>query len=169
VGVVVSPDGKTLYVATGHGNSVSVIDMAAQKVTKVVAVGKRPWGLALTPDGKKLYTANGESDDVSVIDTASLKVIATIPRARGRGGGDVAVEDPEVAVRRVSTRPALGWNRGAGRQGIQSQAVLPLRGGGGSSSPPLAIFSVSRVNVRNTSFLFGLGFFIRVCSLQFWG
>ena len=83
---MVSPDGRRIYVANGHANSVSVIDAASETLTATIPVGKRPWGIAITPDGRRLYTANGLSDDVSVIDTATLKVIATIPAGKGAWG-----------------------------------------------------------------------------------
>jgi len=78
VGVVVSPDNKTVYVANGRANRVSVVDAALGKVVASIPVGHRPWGIALSRDGKTLYTANGLSDDVSVIDVASRRVVATI-------------------------------------------------------------------------------------------
>jgi YVTN family beta-propeller protein len=83
---VVSPDGKRIYVATGRGNSVAVIDSEQLSLVNVIPVGQRPWGIALTPDGRKLYTANGLSDDVSVVDTATNKVIATIKAGDGPWG-----------------------------------------------------------------------------------
>lgn len=84
--MVVSPDGKRVYVATGRGNSVAVIDGDQLKLLTLIPVGQRPWGLGLTVDGRKLYTANGLSDDVSVIDTATNKVIATIKAGDGPWG-----------------------------------------------------------------------------------
>jgi YVTN family beta-propeller protein len=69
-----------LYVSTGRGGKVAVIDVAGTpKLIQEVAVGARPWGIALSDDGKFLYTANGPSNDVSVVDTATLKVIKKIP------------------------------------------------------------------------------------------
>ncbi len=69
-----------LYVSTGRGGKVAVIDVAGTpKLIQEVAVGTRPWGIALSHDGKFLYTANGPSNDVSVVDTATLKVIKKIP------------------------------------------------------------------------------------------
>jgi YVTN family beta-propeller protein len=79
MGVRVSPDGRRVYVATGRGGTVVVIDPATNKIVGSLKVGQRPWGLALTSDGKKLYTANGPSNDVSVVDTDSLAVRKTIP------------------------------------------------------------------------------------------
>jgi YVTN family beta-propeller protein len=69
----VTPDGKTLFVSTGRGNTVAVIDTATDRVSATIAVGRRPWGLALSPDGATLYSANGASNDVSVIDVAARR------------------------------------------------------------------------------------------------
>jgi YVTN family beta-propeller protein len=85
-GVVVSNDGKRVYVATGRGNSVAVIDGEHLTLLTLIPVGQRPWGIALTPDGRKVYTANGVSNDVSVIDTATNKVVATVKAGDGPWG-----------------------------------------------------------------------------------
>lgn len=85
-GVVVSPDDKRVYVATGRGNSVAVIDGEQLTLITLIPVGQRPWGIALTRDGRKLYTANGLSNDVSVIDTNTNKVIATVKAGNGPWG-----------------------------------------------------------------------------------
>jgi YVTN family beta-propeller protein len=85
-GIAVSADGKRVYVATGRGNSVAVIDGEQLTLITLIPVGQRPWGIALTPDGRKLYTANGVSNDVSVVDTATNKVIATVKAGDGPWG-----------------------------------------------------------------------------------
>jgi YVTN family beta-propeller protein len=72
MGVVVSPDSKQVYVSTGRGESVAVVDVAGRKVVKLIdGVGGRPWGIGVSADGKKVFTANGPSNDVSVIDVGS--------------------------------------------------------------------------------------------------
>jgi YVTN family beta-propeller protein len=76
---VVSPDGHTVYVSSGRGARVDVVDTEARRVRGTVAVGQRPWNMALTPDGAKLYVANGRSGTASVIDTQTLKRIADVP------------------------------------------------------------------------------------------
>jgi YVTN family beta-propeller protein len=79
MGVVLAPDGKTLYVTNGRAKSISVIDVASQKVTRTFDdIGTRPWGIGISADGKELYTANGSSNDVSVVDTESGKVVRKI-------------------------------------------------------------------------------------------
>jgi YVTN family beta-propeller protein len=82
MGVVVSPDGKRVYVANGRGKTVSVIDAASDSLVQSIEVGQRPWGIALTPDGAKLYTANGPSNDVSVVETARMLVVKKIPAGK---------------------------------------------------------------------------------------
>jgi PQQ-dependent catabolism-associated beta-propeller protein len=83
VGMVLSPDEKTLYVATGRGNGVAVIDTVTRKVVATIPAGERVWGIALTRDGKKLYAANSLSNTISVIDTATRKVMRTIKTEDG--------------------------------------------------------------------------------------
>lgn len=78
MGVLLSPDSKKLYVTTGRGKKVFVIDTTTRKVETSFEVGQRPWGLAMSPDGKTLYTANGPSNDLSVIDLATKTVTKKI-------------------------------------------------------------------------------------------
>jgi YVTN family beta-propeller protein len=79
VGISLTPDAKTAFIALGPANRVAVVDMESYAVKDYLLVGQRVWQLALTPDGKTLLSANGESNDVSVIDVASLKVVKSIP------------------------------------------------------------------------------------------
>lgn len=74
MGLALSPDAKHLYVSTGRGKKVFVVDTATNQPTGSFEVGPRPWGIALSPDGKTLITANGPSNDVSVIDVATQTV-----------------------------------------------------------------------------------------------
>jgi YVTN family beta-propeller protein len=76
--VKVAPDGKKVYVSTGRGGTVLVLDAASAEVVNTIKVGQRPWGIAISPDGKFLYAANGPSDDVSVVDLTTEKEVARI-------------------------------------------------------------------------------------------
>ena len=78
VGIAITHDGKTGFVALGPANRIAVIDAVTHDVRKYLLVGQRVWHMAFTPDEKYLLTTNGVSNDVSVIDVASLKVIKTI-------------------------------------------------------------------------------------------
>jgi YVTN family beta-propeller protein len=86
MGVVVSNDGRKVYVANGRAGTISVIDASTFDIVKTITVGERVWGLAMTADGKKIYTANGLSNDVSVIDTGADEVVKTIKAGDGPWG-----------------------------------------------------------------------------------
>jgi YVTN family beta-propeller protein len=47
-GIAVSSDGRRLYTANGPSNDVSIIDLTTKTVTKKIAAGQSPWGVALT-------------------------------------------------------------------------------------------------------------------------
>lgn len=75
MGTALSRDGKWLYVTTGRGNSLAVIDVATRKqVRSFDGVGDRPWGVALSPDNTIAYTANGTSHDISFVNVATGNV-----------------------------------------------------------------------------------------------
>jgi YVTN family beta-propeller protein len=78
VGISITRDGKTGFVALGPANRVAIIDATTHQVTKYLLVGQRVWHLAFTPDEKYLLTTNGVSNDVSIIDVVAQKVIKTI-------------------------------------------------------------------------------------------
>jgi len=79
-----------LYVSTGRGGTVAVVDIAGPensfKLVREVPVGTRPWGMALSKDGRLLYTANGPSNDVSVVDTTTLSELGRIAVGRSPWG-----------------------------------------------------------------------------------
>jgi PQQ-dependent catabolism-associated beta-propeller protein len=79
VGVAITKDGKTAFIALGPANRVAVVDTATYEVTDYLLVGQRVWHLDFTPDGKYVVSVNGASNDISVIDVADRKVIKSIP------------------------------------------------------------------------------------------
>ena len=74
MGAVVSADGSRLFVSTGRGKNVVIIDTATNMPIASIEVGERPWGIAVSPDGKTVFTANGPSNDVSIVDVESRTV-----------------------------------------------------------------------------------------------
>jgi PQQ-dependent catabolism-associated beta-propeller protein len=78
VGISITRDGKTGFVALGPANRIAVINGATHEIQKYLLVGQRVWHMAFTPDEKYLLTTNGVSNDVSIIDVANLRVIKTI-------------------------------------------------------------------------------------------
>ncbi len=78
VGVVVSGDGKRLFVANGAVNRVTTLDAATLKPVGSVRVGGRPWGIARSADSRFVYTANGITGDVSIVDARANREVGRI-------------------------------------------------------------------------------------------
>jgi YVTN family beta-propeller protein len=77
--MVVSANGRFLYVVCQDSDEVRFVDAASGTVTTVIKVGRIPRGIAQSSDGRRLYVTNAWSDTVSVIDTARRQVIQTLP------------------------------------------------------------------------------------------
>ena len=88
--VVLDASRNRLYLSTGRGGSVAIIEVAnassPPKLIKEIPVGTRPWGIALSADGRYLYTANGPSNDMSIVDTQSLTTIKRVAVGRSPWG-----------------------------------------------------------------------------------
>ena len=66
VGLVVSPDGQTLY-ATSYLNSIVIAINLNTEEKSFVVTDKGPYGIALHPNGSVLYTSNYAGGSVSII------------------------------------------------------------------------------------------------------
>jgi Uncharacterized conserved protein len=77
--MVLSPDGRVLYVVCQDSDEVLVVDLPAGKKAKSISVGHVPRGIVLSSGGDRLYVSNAWSDTVSVIDTKSFEVVQTLP------------------------------------------------------------------------------------------
>ena len=61
VDVVVSADGKRVYVANNGDNTISVIDTTTNTtIDTPITVGSNPWDVAISPDGTRLYVSTFE-------------------------------------------------------------------------------------------------------------
>ena len=78
-GIVITPDGASVFVSGASVSSVSVIDTAKDSVAYTIEVGKGPQGLAMHPGGKQLLVAVNGDDRVAFIDLASRTVKTTVP------------------------------------------------------------------------------------------
>jgi YVTN family beta-propeller protein len=94
MGLAMSADASRLYVTTGRGKILFIIDTATNQPIASFEVGQRPWGVALSPDGRTLYSANGPSNDVSVVDLSANMVMKKIPVSAGTWGVVVLASQP---------------------------------------------------------------------------
>jgi YVTN family beta-propeller protein len=98
-GMVLSPDGATLYVTCAAPQStVCAIDAAAGQVKFTLLAGHTAIGPAVTPDGKQLYVCNRFNNDVSVFDLEAKKEIARVPATREPYAAAVTPDGKSVFV-----------------------------------------------------------------------
>jgi YVTN family beta-propeller protein len=148
MGIVLDAERNRIYVSTGRGGTVAVIDSASHKLLAEVRVGTRPWGIALSQDGRWLYTANGPSDDVSVIDTSTLKVVRQIRVGRSPWGVVVGPEprasgrQSPSATERSGSQPAAAIRLGLGLP----VALRQLLGGVRVAEDPAAFAGEARIS-----------------------
>lgn len=90
--------GPALYVTNVRGNSVSVIDIATNEVTKTISVGRSPRGIAFSPDGATAYVTNANDDTVSLVDTTDNTVSMTVPVGQYPQGIAVTPDGTKVYV-----------------------------------------------------------------------
>jgi YVTN family beta-propeller protein len=74
-GLVITPDGKKVYVASADTGSVKVVSTADDTISASLQVGAKPAGLAITPDGRLLVVAVGGADEAVVVDVASDAIV----------------------------------------------------------------------------------------------
>ena len=77
-GILIAPDGKTLWSTSKFNSAVYVYSMPDLKYLGEVKVGKVPDWITFTPDSKKVYVANAHDNTVSMIDVAARKEITKL-------------------------------------------------------------------------------------------
>ena len=81
--LVPMPPTNRMYVLSGAGCAVDVLDTRTDKVVESIPTGRgSAWGQPHEKSCGKLYIANADSDDVTVIDESNDTVIATLAVGR---------------------------------------------------------------------------------------
>lgn len=106
--LALSHDGRRAYTANVGPGTVSVIDIAARRVVKVIPISSNTQRISISPDDKWVFTADQTKPQMAAIDTATNAVSRQIPmEAVGYGSAVtpdgrwllVALPDPnKVAV-----------------------------------------------------------------------
>jgi YVTN family beta-propeller protein len=108
-GVLVSEDGKTLYVTSEVSDLVHMIDPDGGFVTADVVVGTRPppgmrktdvtpVGLVMTKDGRTAYVTLGHAAHVAVVDVATRKIAAYILVGKRSWGATLSRDESKLFV-----------------------------------------------------------------------
>ena len=78
------------YVTNSGSDTVTALDLVNLRQDRVIAVGRRPVGIAANPLRNEVYAVNADSGSVSVIDTTRNQVVATIAVDRTPYSIDIA-------------------------------------------------------------------------------
>ena len=90
--MVLSHDGRRAYTANVGPGTVSVIDIAARKVLKIIPISKNTQRISISPDDKWVFTADQTKPQMAVVDTATNTVAKWIPM-EGIGYGSAVTPD----------------------------------------------------------------------------
>ena len=85
-GLVMTPDGRRVYVSSDGASTVSIIDTATDRVVGSVEVGPNPHGLAMSADGRKVLVSAWGANEALVLDTATDRIVTRVPVARAHNG-----------------------------------------------------------------------------------
>jgi len=75
--VVLSPDGRRLYISSNDTGDVHVVDATTETAVASIKAGQSSRNMAFTPDGKSLLVVHTIHDTVSLIDVATNEVMTT--------------------------------------------------------------------------------------------
>ena len=94
-----SPNGKELWVANSQDGSVSIIDVAAKKVTGTIDAGtKRSNRIKFTRDGKFALVSDLDAGEIVVIDVPTRKVTKRLPLGKTPEGILIAPDGTRAFV-----------------------------------------------------------------------
>jgi YVTN family beta-propeller protein len=122
-GVVVTPDGRKVFVSSDGASTVSVIDTATDSVVATVDVGMTPHGLSISADGKHVVCSGFGTDSAQLIETATNQLTMR-----------VGVPRPHNSTLSPDGRRAYV---GSQQKGTPSIAVVALDTGTTTASVPL--------------------------------
>jgi len=86
-GFDVSPDHKEIWVGNAEDGTISIIDLAAKRVTATLAANVRGANrLKFTPDGQRVLVSTLGGPDLVVLDARSRAVVRRVPVGHGAAG-----------------------------------------------------------------------------------
>jgi len=98
-GFDLTPDEKEVWVANAQDGTISVVDLAAKRVTQTLDAGvKGANRLKFTPDGTLAFVSTLRGPDVTVLRVATRKVVKRIPVGRGAAGIQMQSDGARVYV-----------------------------------------------------------------------
>jgi len=81
-----TPDGRLVLVSDLDAGELIVIDAAARRELKRVALGRAPSGILVLPDGSRAYVALTGENALAVVDLKTLELAGRVPTGAGPDG-----------------------------------------------------------------------------------
>ena len=78
-GIVITPDGRKVYVSSDGASTVSVIDTQTDTIVQSIEVGANPHGLAISSDGRAVLVGAFGTNQVLLIDTSTDQIVQRLP------------------------------------------------------------------------------------------
>src|SRR6266446_2090825 len=78
-GIVITPDGRKVYVSSDGASTVSVIDTQTDTIVKSIEVDPNPHGLAISADGREVLVSAFGTNQVLLIDTSTDQIVRRLP------------------------------------------------------------------------------------------
>nr|WP_280526246.1 YncE family protein [Novosphingobium marinum] len=140
--LAVAPDESRAWTMDMGDGTVTLIDLAARRKIKSVAVGEEPEGIALSPDGRALWVSARGSDKAIELDPRTLEVrretstgafpLRLAIRPQGDFGVTSNLEDGSLSVIDLAAGKVVRTIAVSGRAGAESaQQVTILFSDGG--------------------------------------
>ena len=108
-GLVVTPDGRKVYVSSDGASSVSVIDTTTDAVVTTIDVGPNPHGLAMSRDGKLVLVSAWGANHAVFIDTAADRIVGRVPVTQAHNGALSADGTVAFVGSQLQGATALVW------------------------------------------------------------
>ena len=105
-GIVLSQDGKSLYICTSDADHIEVLDLQSLTVNRILSSNPDPEYMALSHDGKTLYIANEDNSQVSVVAVPQGRIVSEIPVGVEPEGMAVSPDDKTVICTSETTSMA---------------------------------------------------------------
>jgi YVTN family beta-propeller protein len=74
-GLIITPDGAKVFVASTDTGTVKVLDTKTDTISDSIDVGSKPAGIAITRDGKLVVAAVGGANEAVIIDAATDAIV----------------------------------------------------------------------------------------------
>ncbi len=98
-GFDLSPDGKELWAANAQDGTISIVNLAAKKVSETLAANVPSANrLKFTPDGKLVFVSMLNGTGVAILDAATHKEVKRIKIGRGAAGMQMQPDGARVYI-----------------------------------------------------------------------